>query len=64
MDGARAVLGTHWSWVIFHVRKEANSAAHHLARFALSCSIEQIWMEEVPRCIYDIALLEQFTLTV
>jgi hypothetical protein len=64
VDDAQVVLGMHQSWMVSHVKREANSAAHHLAKFALLCPTEQIWMEEIPKCIYDIVLLEQFPLVV
>jgi hypothetical protein len=50
--------------MISHVRWEANSGPHNLAEFALSCSMKQTWMDETPRCVYDIVLLEESALTV
>jgi hypothetical protein len=46
--------------MISYVKREANSEAHHLAKFALPT--EKTWMEDIPRCVYDIELLEQFAL--
>ena len=42
VDDARVVLGLHRSWMVYHVKREANSAAHYLAKFALLCSTKKI----------------------
>jgi hypothetical protein len=34
-----------------HVRREANQAAHYLAKYALSISSDDVWIEETPSCI-------------
>jgi hypothetical protein len=50
-----------------HVKREANSLAHNLAKHALLNSkertwIEETWIEECPKCIVDIVCLEQYAL--
>jgi hypothetical protein len=52
------------SWTIGHVKRAANSAAHHLAKEAGRDFIDKVWMEEVPMCIYDIVYLELTALSV
>lgn len=61
---ARVVLNNLRSWFIAHVKRDANSAAHVLAKEAVRHVNDQIWMEEVPMCIYDIITLEHFALSI
>jgi hypothetical protein len=35
---------------VLHVRREANQAAHYLAKYALK-NLDSIWVEETPPCI-------------
>jgi hypothetical protein len=37
-------------------------AAHSLAKAVVKQVIDQVWIEEILKCICDIVLLEQFTL--
>jgi hypothetical protein len=50
------VLNNLRSWFIGHVKKDANSAAHILAKEAGRHANEQIWMEEIPNCILNIVI--------
>jgi hypothetical protein len=50
--------------MVYHVKRKANSAAHYREKFALLCFTEKIWIEEIPRCIYDIVLIEQSALAI
>jgi ribonuclease HI len=59
----RYVLNNMRSWEIGHVKHGANGAAHVLAKEAGRHAEEQIWMEEIPTCIFDIITLEQSTLS-
>ena len=51
-------------WEVIHVKREANFAAHGLAKVVAQELTEKIWMEEIPSCIFYVALLEQFALVV
>lgn len=42
-----------------HTRRDANTAAHLLAKLALMQSIDQVWLEECPSSIQSIVLAEQ-----
>jgi ribonuclease HI len=63
VEDARGVLNTRRSWTIGHVKRETNYAAHTLAKEAVNGVIDQIWMEEIPLCIFDIVTLEQIALS-
>lgn len=60
----KEVLGPLKSRSICHVRIEANQAAHGLVKTATSSSIDRIWKEKTPNCIYYIVTLELFALSV
>jgi ribonuclease HI len=47
-----------------HVRREANEAAHVLAKSAIRTKEEKIWLEEIPSIIIDIVNQEQAALSV
>jgi hypothetical protein len=59
IDGIRSGLHHLRSWQIHHVKRDANSAAHTLAREAIKSVIDRVWIEEVPPCIYGIVIREQ-----
>ena len=63
VEDARGVLNTNRSWTIGHVKREANSATHTLAKEAVKGVIDHIWMEEIPFCIFDIVTLKQIALS-
>jgi len=41
-----------------HVKREANSAVHGLAREAVTHILDSIWMKEILPWIYDIVIRE------
>lgn len=57
-EDAKSILGKLRSWKINHVKRDANMAAHTLAKFGLTCTMEHVWMEEIPECIFPIVTLE------
>jgi hypothetical protein len=65
VDDVKVVLNRLRSWNIGHVKREANSAAHILAKEVAAGTLEdeRIWMEETPLCISDIVFLEQSALS-
>jgi hypothetical protein len=42
-----------------HFRRDANQAAHRLAKVALSQSLDQVWIEGCSSFIQSIVLVEQ-----
>jgi hypothetical protein len=42
-----------------HVKKDANKAAHCMAKFALSQLLDKVWVEDYPLIIQHIVLAEQ-----
>jgi ribonuclease HI len=58
VDDMRLVLQSMTEWKAAHVRREANGAAHILAKLATRNVIDQIWMYSTPDCICDIVLQE------
>jgi hypothetical protein len=37
VDDAKSIRGRMWSWMSCHVKRDANMAAHGVAKFGLSC---------------------------
>ena len=58
----KLVLHSRRSWIANHVKREAKSAAHGLAKVVLRSSAELIWMEETPPCVNDIVVVERCAL--
>ena len=48
-----SLKGSFRSLNFLHVRREANQAAHYLAKYALKNS-DCIWIEETPPCIFAV----------
>jgi hypothetical protein len=59
IDGIKEILGKLRPWRVEHVKGDANSTAHILAREAFPCVIDWVWVEEIPNCICDIVTKEQ-----
>jgi hypothetical protein len=55
----KMVLNTRRSWMVNHVQRTTNFAAHTLVKAALHFSNEVIWLEEIPPYIVGIVSLEQ-----
>jgi hypothetical protein len=62
VEDALMILGMQRSLMVPHVKQEANTAAHCLAKTTISCIIERIWVEELLSCIHDTVILEQSAL--
>lgn len=63
IDDIKLVLGSLRSWSIRHIRREANVAAHVLAKYAILNFDSHVWLEETPSCILDTVILEQVALS-
>jgi hypothetical protein len=61
VDGIKEGLNQLKSWRIAHVKREANSAAYVLAREAIKCVIDSVWLEQTLNCIYGIVTREKLT---
>lgn len=59
LDDVKALLGGCLSWQVLHVRREANSAADKLAKFALQLNEEHQWRVSTPLCICDIVMAKK-----
>jgi len=53
VEGIKAGLSPLRSWSIGHV-KNANTAAHTIAKYAILCVIDKVWVEETLNCICGI----------
>ncbi|XP_059445149.1 uncharacterized protein LOC132176993 [Corylus avellana] len=51
IDDAQTLLGTRRSWMVRHVRRLGNQAAHGLAKMGVQCPSERLWVDETPPCI-------------
>ena len=58
IEDIRVVLGSRRSWRVCHTKREANGAAHGLAKEATRDFINKIWLEDTPSCISHIVNLE------
>jgi hypothetical protein len=45
--------------MVYHVKREANGVAHALAKNAFFGISEQVWLEEIPPCIFYVVSIEQ-----
>lgn len=63
IDDAKAVLNTFHGWEVRYVKREANKAAHNLAKEATRTMMDRIWLEETPNSIFDTVNLEQLGLS-
>lgn len=48
--------------MICHAKREANVAAHELARAVVKDPTYHIWIEDTPCCIFDLVTLERLAL--
>lgn len=62
INGIKVGLCTLRSWQIVHIKRDANSTAHDLAREAISSVIDRVWVEKILNYIYGIVIKEQFAL--
>jgi hypothetical protein len=46
--------------MIEHIKRDANFAPHGLVRKAIKYVIYQVWLWEIPTCIYGILFRVQF----
>jgi ribonuclease HI len=58
VDDVKLLLNTCRSWMVGHVKREANRAAHGLAKEGLSSPNARIWINDLRACIFNIVLLE------
>ena len=63
VEDIKEVLGSLQSWFICHVKRDANQAAHGLAKEVTVTSMERNWIEETLNCISDIVNLELLALS-
>jgi ribonuclease HI len=64
IDDTRLLLRQFRTAEIQHVKRQANQAAHGLAKEAVKDCIDNIWMEDSPPCISDIIDLERLALVI
>jgi hypothetical protein len=58
VEEAKGVLNGRHPWEVKHVRRGANEAAHTIAKWAVSCNVNQLWLTRIPPCIRDIVMAE------
>jgi ribonuclease HI len=61
---AKGILIMLRSWQICHTNREANCAAHGLAKVAVKQIMDRVWIEDIPMCIRDIVILELLALAI
>jgi hypothetical protein len=59
IEDSRTMLSFFNSVEVVHVRREANKAAHVLARNAISQLLDKVWVAECPPLISSIVLAER-----
>lgn len=47
------------SYSIVHVPRALNEVAHTLAKSAAAIFCDDVWLEDIPLCIFDIVTREQ-----
>jgi ribonuclease HI len=63
IDDTRRILESFSQWKCQFVRREANEAAHRLAKAATIDVNDRIWRDAPPSCISDIVLMERLALS-
>jgi ribonuclease HI len=63
IDDTRRILESFPQWKCQFVRREANEAAHRLAKAATIDVNDRIWRDAPPSCINDIVLMERLALS-
>lgn len=58
IEGIKHELGNFRSSSVVHVRREANLAAHTLAKEAANNFIDTVWLEDIPSSIFGIVSRE------
>jgi len=58
IDCIKVELSSLRSYKVVHVLREANCAAHLLAKAAVTQVIDSIWLKENPPIIYDVVCRE------
>jgi ribonuclease HI len=59
IETSRSLLRSFQSWSVRHTKREANMAAHLLAKEALRTPPETVWMEEYPVFLHEIVLSDR-----
>jgi ribonuclease HI len=59
IDDTRSRLDSTQEWCISHTRREANEAAHQMAKAAIFQSLDCVWKDSYPDFIQSIVLAEQ-----
>jgi ribonuclease HI len=62
VDDLKMVLSSLRSWEVMHVKREANMAAHKLAKEASKIHMDRVLIEDCPPCILDIVNLERLAI--
>jgi hypothetical protein len=63
LDVTRSRLNAFLQFQLQHVRREANHAAHYLAKLAVKQLCDCVWLGECPPPISDVILAEQVLLS-
>lgn len=63
MEDLKMLLCTFTQWEVRHVRRQANFAAHSLAKMAAHSGLDWTWLKEISNCISDIIRIEQSSLS-
>jgi hypothetical protein len=63
VEDIKSVLSNLRRWTINHIKREANSVAHELAKEATRKDMDHVWIEEVPSCIVETVILERMALS-
>ena len=59
VNEAKLSLSLFHYWNIVHVKCSANNVVHCLVKYALSLSMDRLWILECPSCIQGIVIFEQ-----
>jgi ribonuclease HI len=63
LEDIRSTFSNFLSLEVHHIQREANMAAHVLAKYALSRSLDKIWLGECPPFILSIVLAKREVLS-
>lgn len=61
IEDIRYLLLSFSAFAVRHVYRQANIAAHSLAKHALALNSEMVWLEECPPFILHVVIVEKLT---
>jgi hypothetical protein len=63
VTNTQQILKSLRGWRCLHVQRDANTAAHQLAKVEKHNFMDKVWLEDFPDCIHNVIFMEQSVLS-